>query len=118
MWTATTARTKGQTLPSRMLRHEKSFQHADAAHAMAQAGGRAATASDAGGDRVDVPCKALCLAAYKGALRGQSFCDYTGDARLLFAAGGSVTRCRRSRKVAKTYRRVLSLFAGGRLCPH
>ena len=52
-------------------------------------------------DREDVPSYALCFAAYKGALKGNAFTEYTEDVGFAATLGASVPKSRRSRNVAR-----------------
>ena len=48
-------------------------------------------------DREDVPSYALCFAAYKGALKGTTFIEYTEDVGFAATVGAKVPQSRRSR---------------------
>jgi len=51
-------------------------------------------------DRFDVPCFSLCFAAYKGAIRGASFCTYQEDVEFARMTGSAIPRSRQSRMTA------------------
>jgi len=88
----------------KMKRHEKSEAHRRALATVLQMGegdsvevARLAITED----RHDVPSFAMCFAAYKGALQGNSFTQYTEDLKFAAMAGAKVPESRRDRFCAR-----------------
>ena len=101
----------GDRVGPRMLRkHAKSRPHARAVDILLKGPAQDAEVATlcTAEDRCDVPGFAMCFAAYKGALKGSSFVDYTEDLDFAEMAGAKVMQSRRSRMTA---RQLVECFA-------
>ena len=86
---------------AKLQRHEKHHSHKRSLqqllHGEVSPSVEALTCAE---DRHDVPCFAMCFAAYKGALEGKSFTDYTKNLEFADMAGARLPQSRRNRMTA------------------
>ena len=101
IWGTTSARGQNCKL-NKLKRHATAPSHARAQQALLQVNVEEADLSSVvvPDDRHDVPCFAMCFAAWQGALKGAAFSTYSSDLQWARSAGAPIPRSRESRMTA------------------